>query len=297
MSSTKHARRPSLACEIAADRVLAGRAADQGRMVEMSAARELAPGAVVPDLMEPNLRDGDALRHALESVLSGVGGRSRDVIAILPDISVRVVLLDFETLPVKREEAEAVVRFRLKKALPFDPEDASISYHAQSAGKGLQVVAAVVLKSVLAEYESAFRDVGYSPGVVVPSMLAALGAADAELPTLVVKVDARTIGIAILDQDNLLLIRTLENMRGVSITGDQLAEEVYPSVVFFQDTYNLNIERMYVAGLPETDAAAGALKIQSGAQVEELITASQIGSTTGTVPRWRMAGVVGALIS
>jgi type IV pilus assembly protein PilM len=295
--STKSGRRPTLACEIAADRVLAGRAADQGRMVEMSAARELAPGTVVPDLMEPNLRDGTALRRAIENALGSVAGRSHDVIAILPDTSVRVVLLDFETLPAKPEEAEAVVRFRLKKSLPFDPDDARISYHSQSSGKAVRVVAAVVLKTVLEEYESAFRDAGYSPGVVMPSMLAALGAADAERPTLVVKVDARTISIAILDQEQMLLFRTLENVRGVTITGEQLAEEVYPSVVFFQDTYNLNIERVYVAGLPETGLAAAALKSQSGAQVEELITASQIGSTTGTVPRWRMAGVVGALIS
>src|SRR5580704_3322860 len=297
MASSKHDRRPVLACEIAADRVLAGRASDRGRMVEMSSARELAPGTVVPDLMEPNLRDGSALRQAIESALGSLGARSRDVIAILPDTAVRVVLLDFETLPPKREEAEAVVRFRLKKSLPFDPEEAKISYHLQSTAKGSQVIAAVALKKVLEEYESAFRDAGYSPGVVMPSMLAALGAADAERPTLVVKVDARTIGIAILDQDHLLLIRTLENTRGVTITGDQLAEEVYPSVVFFQDTYNLNIERVFVCGLPETGGAAGALKNQSGAQVEELVVTSQIGSTTGTVPRWRMAGVVGALIS
>jgi type IV pilus assembly protein PilM len=295
--STKHVRRPGLACEIAADRVLAGRAADQGRMVEMSSARELAPGTVVPDLMESNLRDGAALRQAIESALSGVGSRSHDVIAILPDTAVRVVLLDFDTLPAQKEEAEAVVRFRLKKSLPFDPADAKISYHAQSTGKAVQVVAAVVLKTVLEEYESAFRDAGYTPGVVMPSMLAALGAADAERPTLIIKVDARTIGIAILDQDHLLLIRTLENVRGVTITGDQLAEEVYPSVVFFQDTYNLNIERVYLAGMPEPAGAVTALKSQTGAQVEELVTGSQIGSTTGTVPRWRMAGVVGALIS
>jgi hypothetical protein len=44
-------------------------------------------------------------------------------------------------------------------------------------------------------------------------------------------------------------------------------------------------------------SAAPALKNQSGAQVEELVAASQISATTGTVPRWRMAGVVGALIS
>lgn len=299
LNSTKNARRPTLACEIAADRVLAGRAADTGRMVEMSAARELAPGSVVPDLMEPNLRDGTAIRQAIESALGSVGGRSKskDVIAILPDTSVRVVLIDFETLPVKREEAEAVVRFRLKKSLPFDPADARVSYHAQSTGKGMRAVAAVVLNTVLQEYESAFRDAGYNPGVVMPSMLAALGAADAERPTLVVKVDARTISIAILEQEKLLLFRTLENVRGVTITGDQLAEEVYPSVVFFQDTYNLNIERVYVAGLPESGGAAPALKNQSGAVVEELVTTSQIGNTTGTVPRWRMAGVVGALIS
>ena len=296
-STSKHVRRPTLACEIAADRVLAGRASDAGRLVEIVSARELAPGSLVPDLMEPNLRDKAAIRHAIEGALTSVGARSRDVIAILPDTAVRVVLLDFETLPAKRDEAEAVVRFRLKKSLPFDPANARISYHAQSTRKGMQAVAAVVLNTVLEEYESAFRDAGYSPGMVMPSMLAAIGAADAERPTLVVKVDARTISIAILDNEQLLLSRTLENVRGVTITGDQLAEEVYPSVVFFQDTYNLNIERVYVAGLPESGGAGPALKTQSGAVVEELVTASQIGSTTGTVPRWRMAGVVGALIS
>jgi type IV pilus assembly protein PilM len=296
-ANSKRSRRPPLACEIAADRVLAGRASDAGRIVEMAAARELAPGTVVPDLMESNLRDSTSVREAISSALGSVGGRSHDVIAILPDTAVRVVLLDFETLPAKSEEAEAVVRFRLKKSLPFDPADARVSYHAHTTSKGVQAVAAVILKSVLEEYESAFRDAGYQPGVLMPSMLAALGAADAEHPTLVVKVDARTISLAILDQDQLLLVRVLENMRGVTITGEQLAEEVYPSVVFFQDTYNLNIERVYVSGLPDISGAAAALKSQTGATIEELITSSQIASTTGTAPRWRMGGVVGALIS
>src|ERR1700721_572640 len=270
-NSSKNVRRPSLACEIAADRVLAGRSADTGRLVETASARELAPGTVVPELMESILRDGSGIRQAIEAALGAVGGKSRDVIAILPDTSVRVVLLDFETLPASREGAEAVVRFRLKKSLPFAPADARISYHAQSTKKGVRAVAAVVLNTVLQKHESAFRDAGYSPGMVMPSMLAALGAADAERPTLVVKVDARTISIAILDQEQLLLFRTLENVRGGTITGDQLAEEVYPSVVFFQDTYNLNIERVYVAGLPESGVAAPALKNQSGATVEELV--------------------------
>jgi hypothetical protein len=115
---------------------------------------------------------------------------------------------------------------------------------------------------------------------------------------LVVKVDARTTSIAILNAEQLQLFRTLENTRGVTITGEQLAEEVYPSVVFFQDTYHLNIERIFVAGIADIGSAAPALQAQTGAEVQELVTSSQLGiSSGGSVPRWRMAGVVGALIS
>lgn len=298
MNSNSNIAKPKLACEIAADRVLAGRVTDDGGGLDACAARELAPGSVVPDLAENNLRQRDAVRAGIEAALGGVAGRSKDVIAIVPDAAVRVVLVEFDTLPSDQDEALGVVRFRLKKSLPFDVDKAKVSFHAQKFSDGVRVVAAVALTSVVEDYEAAFHEAGFNPGVVLPSMLAALGSADAKRPTLVVKVDARTTSIAILNEDQLQLFRTLENSRGVTITGEQLAEEVYPSVVFFQDTYHLNIERIYVAGLPESGGAAPALRAQTGAEVQELVAASQIGaSAVGSVPRWRMAGVVGALIS
>lgn len=298
MSLSSNSPKPKLACEIASDRILAGRLADGGGGLEVCAARELAPGSVVPDLVENNLRQRDAVRSGIEAALGGVAGRSKDVIAIVPDAAVRVVLLEFDTLPSDSEEALGVVRFRLKKSLPFDVDKAKVSYHAEESPEGVRVVAAVALASVIDDYESAFRSAGYSPGVVLPSMLAALGAASAKRPTLVVKVDARTTSIAILNDEQLQLFRTLENTRGVTITGEQLAEDVYPSVVFFQDTYHLNIERIYVAGLSEAGGAAPALRTQTGADVQELVSSTQLGASTGgAVPRWRMAGVVGALIS
>ena len=298
MSSNSNTAKPRLACEIAADRVLVGRLGEDGLSLEACAAHELAPGSVVPDLVEGNLRQRDAVRKAVKETLDSVAGRSRDVIAIVPDAAVRVVLLEFDTLPADIEEASSVVRFRMKKSLPFDVDKAKVSYHAQKSNGGVRVVAAVALSSVVEDYEAAFRDAGFSPGVVMPSMLAALGAAEGEIPTLVVKVDARTTSIAILNAEQLQLFRTLENTRGVTITGEQLAEEVYPSVVFFQDTYHLNIERIFVAGISDIGSAAPALRAQTGAEVQELVTSSQLGvSTGGSVPRWRMAGVVGALIS
>ena len=298
MSSNSNTPKPKLACEIAADRVLAGRLTDSGGALEACAARELAPGSVVPDLVENNLRQRDAVRAGIEAALGSVAGRSKDVIAIVPDAAVRVMLVEFDTLPSDTEEALGVVRFRLKKSLPFDVDKAKVSYHAQKFSDGVRVVAAVALANVVEDYEAAFRDAGFNPGVILPSMLAALGSADAKRPTLVVKVDAHTTSIAILNEDQLQLFRTLENPRGVTITGEQLAEEVYPSVVFFQDTYHLNIGRIYVAGLPESGGASPALAAQTGAEVQELVASAQLGTSAGgPVPRWRMAGVVGALVS
>ena len=298
MSPIANIAKPKLACEIAADRVLAGRLMEKGEGLEACAARELAPGSVVPDLVESNLKQRSAVREGIESALGGVAGRSKDVIAIVPDAAVRIMLVEFETLPSDEEEAIGVIRFRLKKSLPFDVDKANVSYHAQKVKDEIKVVAAVALGSVIDDYESAFREAGFSPGVVLPSTLAALGAAEGKKPTLVIKVDAHTTSLAILNEEQLQLFRTLENARGVTISGEQLAEEVYPSIVFFQDTYQLNIEQIYVAGLPESGGAAPALKAATGAEVQELVSSSQLGdSTGGPVPRWRMAGVVGALVS
>ena len=286
--------RPNLACEITADRVLAGRAGHPGGPVEC-AAHSLRSGCVVPDLTETNLRDRDAVSQSIRDALGTFGNRSRDVIALLPDAAVRVVFLDFESLPGKHQEAEAVVRFRLKKSLPFDVEKAKVSYHSQPGNGTVRVIAAVALNSVVEEYESAFLEAGYNPGVVLPSMLGALGAARTTGPALVLKVDARTISIAILDQQQILLFRTLENAGGTTISGEKLAEEVYPSVVFFQDTYHLSIDRIFVAGLPDLAAAATALQAQTGAEVQDLAGSAQLAGVRDSIPKWQVAGVVGAL--
>jgi type IV pilus assembly protein PilM len=297
VSRTYQSGRPKLACEIAADRVIAARAADSRQVLELCSTSELAPGCVVPDLTEGNLRQPDAVVSALREVLGNVGSRSREVTAVLPEAAVRVALLDFETLPPNHEEAESVVRFRLRKSLPFDVDKAKVSYQAQTSNGTVRVVAAVALNSVIQEYEAVIREAGFSPGVVLPSMLAAVRGAPADRGTLLVKVDARTTSIALLDQQQLLLFRTLENTRGVTISGEQLAEDVYPSVVFFQDTYNTNIEQIFVSGISDITSVASALQSQTGAEVKELVQASQLGLGGGSIPKWRMAGVVGALLS
>ena len=211
MPNNNHIARPRVACEISADRVAAARINEAGTNLEAATATTLPPGVLLPGLQQANIVDRGKLLPALRDLLAAVAGRSRDVCLVLPDATTRVMLLDFETLPDKKPDADAVVRFRLKKSLPFDIDQAAVSYERQGTASQIRVVAAVTPNTVLEEYEKLMRDAGYNPGTVLPSMLAALGLVDASRPTMVIKVEQGTTTFAIVDQGQLLLYRALDN--------------------------------------------------------------------------------------
>jgi len=163
-----------------------------------------------------------------------------------------------------------MIRFRLKKSLPFDADQAALSYQVHANNGTVQVMAAVTPKSILDEYESVFRDAGYSPGIVLPSALATLGMINAEQPTLLLKVDSGYITLAAADRQQLRLIRTLDNQRGNQITAAEIVDAVLPSIVFFEDTFAERIQQVYVTGIPDLQTIAAILQEQTGARVEEL---------------------------
>ncbi|ABF40579.1 hypothetical protein Acid345_1577 [Candidatus Koribacter versatilis Ellin345] len=284
--------RPLLACEITRTQVFATRWAEKTTGVEVLQVRTI-PGGVSPNLTSQNVSDAGALKSVVADALQASGARTKDVTLIVPDAAVRVALLDFDTLPEKKQEADAVVRFRLKKSLPFEVDRAAISYHAQPNGTTLRVLVCVMLNSVLHEYESAVRDAGFLPGVVLPSTLAALGNVSVDAPTMVVKIADGTTTIAILDQGRLQLYRTLDH-GSPDVEPASLAHDIYPSVVFFQDTYGVPIEKIYVSGANNFAAVAPHLAQETAAEIEELDNPVFAGLNPGTLPKSMLAGVLGS---
>jgi type IV pilus assembly protein PilM len=206
--------RPRLAVEVRAEGVVAARAEDATALLTAVARADLREGAVAPGLKAGNIVNRAAVVAAVRTALDGVAGsgRGRDVTVVVPDAAVRVLLLDFDQLPGKAAEALPVVRFRLKKLLPFDTDDAVLSYQVMSSGKGgVQVVAVAIPKSVLDEYEGVVTAAGYLPGAVLPSTLAALAGLDeAEAPALVVNAGPRGVTTAIVKGGVLLLHRSVD---------------------------------------------------------------------------------------
>lgn len=195
---------------------MAARADNTSAMLTAVSRVEIGEGAVTPGLKAGNITHrGDvvaAVRSVLDAVSSTGRERGRDVTVVVPDASVRVLLLDFDELPAKAAEALPIIRFRLKKLLPFDADDAAVSYQVMASAKSLvRVVAVAMPKDVLAEYEGAVTEAGYLPGALLPSTLAALAGLDeSEAATLVVNASYNGVTTAIVKGGVLLLHRSLD---------------------------------------------------------------------------------------
>src|SRR5256885_1210958 len=254
--------KPRLACEVTAQNVIAARARSDGNALEVHTVRRLERDLVRPSLSAGNVSDPSALGESIAGALSTVGGRKRDVVAVIPDAAARVLLMDFDTLPDKPAEAEPIVRFRLRKSVPFDADQAAVSFQRYRKPDAVKVLAAVTPREVLLEYESAFQSAGYEPGYVLPSTLAALNGVEADRPTLLVKADGNFISVAIADKNEVIFYRMLDVVPGR--TGTTIADEVYPSIVFFEDNYSAKIERILLSSFSDVEELRRALHEQTG---------------------------------
>jgi type IV pilus assembly protein PilM len=223
--------RPRLAVEVRAEGVVAARADDAAALLTAVARVDLFDGAVAPGLKAGNIVDKTAVTAALRKALDTVSGRGaekaergagrlRDVTLVVPDSAVRVLFLDFDQLPSKAVEVLPIVRFRLKKLLPFDADDAMVSYQVMSSEKGtIKLLALAMPKAVLEEYEGVVLAAGYLPGAVLPSTLAALAGLE-ETPdaSLVVNAGIDAVTTAIVQAGILLLHRSVDMGAGMSAT-------------------------------------------------------------------------------
>jgi hypothetical protein len=100
----------------------------------------------------------------------------------------------------------------------------------------------------------------------------------------------------VVDQDELRLLRTLENASGIAVTGAQIAADVYPSVVFYEDTYGAKIERVLVTGLPSMTDISSALEAQIGLRVQSLVSGRHLEGNEGSTPAPLLGPVLGALV-
>ena len=240
----------AVAIEVAPDRVAAARWSRTGSL-DGYAVESLPVGALAPSAVEANIVNGAAVKAAVTNVCNRLDSRDEDVAMILPDTVIRVFVQHFEDFPRSAAEAVPMLRWKLKKSVPFEADETLISYMRQAPREsGIDVVTALARLRIIREYESLVEGIGLHPGVVLSSSLAAISLVEDEKPTLLARVSGSTLTTAIVRRGVLCGYRCTElPAHGANLKPQMLLEEIFPVAAYYQDTWQEAIQSVRVAGL------------------------------------------------
>jgi type IV pilus assembly protein PilM len=270
---------PSVGVEIASDRVTAVALARQagGWIVGAHGSERLAPGVVTPALNATNIHDARAVAAALRSAFEKLGTRPRRIGLVIPDTAAKLSLLRFEKVPASPSDLDQLIRWQMRKAAPFKPEDAQLSWVPAAAvpGGGREFLVTLARRDIVESYMHACAEAGADAGVVDLASLNLINAAIAGGSTsgdvLVVHVAPDYATLAIVRNKELIFFRT----RQLEAEGD-LADAVHQTAMYYEDRLGgATFARILLAGVAARGAGVGervrrGLEERMGVNVEPL---------------------------
>lgn len=263
---------------------------------------DLPEGTLSLSMAQPNVVDPEALRRTLGAALERVGALKGGRIAlVLPDPVARVKMLPASEIRGRGSaEVEQMVRFRMRKEVPFDVHAAGVSHLRLSSPKGeAMALVAAIFRPVLEGYEEACHALGFYPGLVELAGLALLGAAfgdGASGDRLLVNWDDGYVSLILVRAGAPALIRTLTGDATASL--EHVAREAANTVLYYR-------ERMGGAGLagaairstalPPAEAAA-ALQEPLGVTPDVLDLWPSLGAGDGGAAGQALAGAAACVL-
>lgn len=245
---------PACVLEIAAHRVAAARWGKSRGQIESFAVEPLPPGVVMPSPVETNVAQPDALASALRRLFTRVAHHSAPIALLIPDPVVRVFILPFDSLPRSADEALPLLRWRLKKSVPFDVDETVVSWMRQQGRDGkLEVMAAIARQRIVREYEQAIESLSVGAGVVLGSTLSSLALLEDRGATLLIRMSGKTLTTVIVRGSNLCVYRSSEISSG--LPPHAMLDEIFPAIAYYQDTWAESVDRARLAGFGSRDSA------------------------------------------
>ncbi|HEX4567684.1 MAG TPA: pilus assembly protein PilM [Vicinamibacterales bacterium] len=271
---------PSVGVEIASDRVTAVSLARQGAnwIVSTHATERIAPAVVTPALNAVNVHDARVLAAAVRSTFDKLGSRPRRVALVIPDTAAKLSLLRFEKVP-DASDLDQLIRWQMRKAAPFKPEEAQISWvpAARLPEGGREYLVTLARIDIIESYMRACSDAGAEAGVVDLASLNLINAALAVsveasgADTLLVHVAPDYATLAIVRNKDLIFFRTRQ------LDGEaDLADLVHQTAMYHEDRLNgARFSRVVLSGASARGADTGerlrkTLEERMGVRVEPL---------------------------
>ena len=215
-------------------------------------------GALQINPVKPNFIDAGWLKQALhQAVPPAPKPHPRLAVLVLPDYCGRVAVLDFDSFPAVEEEQVALARFRIKRTVPFEIDEALVACHPQprkDGSKKIDVVTVAICREIANEYLAPFRLAGFQCGLITISGLAALALEDTntEAPQqwIQVKRAGRVLTVCLVDRGILRMFRCVE-LDHASV--DEMLEVLAPTIAYAEDEFEARPALLRLCGFPAQD--------------------------------------------
>ena len=221
--------------------------------------RPSIPASFPVSPLRDNILDPGKLAAAVRSMVPRNGGRKRwNAALILPDSCVRISVLDFNDFPSDTKEQLALVRFRMKKSVPYDVESAALSYYPQeSNGEGKKMMSWWLSPRPkrLSRLQAPFRMAAIEPGFVTIPRAGRPRPRQRKGTVVVAKLSGRMLTIMVVSAGSLKLLRSLElNELGIA----EIAADLYPTFVYIEDNLGEKAKSKTAVGGPWPPGRGGA---------------------------------------
>jgi len=193
--------------------------------------------------MRENVVDAEAFGAHIAALVStqNASNKRRDAALILPDFCARIALLDFDSFPKDPVEQTALVRFRMKRTVPFEMDSAAVSFEARRGEtKNTEVLVAA----------AAFRAAGFQPGFVTTSMLATLDLLPKDGLQMVAKLSGAVLTLAVCAGRLPKLVRCVEIGR---LNAQEVMAVLYPTLAYAEDELKERLQRLLTCGFDALD--------------------------------------------
>lgn len=248
---------PPLVLELQPGFVAGAHLDTNSRLALRAGVHQLEVGAIAPSPNKPNVTNAAALQRTIEEVVREVGNGSDKLGLLIPDLSARVALLEFDALPENRFDADELVKWRVGEVLPFDPEEAHICYQVLSRRPGSVDVLAMALQgSIRAEYEGVVEGLNRRPVLVLPASLALLPLLPEDCPgQLLLHLCPGSLTAIVVSLDRVRYWRTLTLESESFSSSEEVGREATRVLAACQDHLKLAVRDIWFCARPPEAAA------------------------------------------
>jgi type IV pilus assembly protein PilM len=244
----------------------------------------IPPGVVDFSMLRPNLIEPEALAAFIQKLFDEAGVKGGRIGLTLPDMLARISVVELPGAPRSSAEAKELLRFRVKKSLPFDADEARLSYQAMP-GDSPSFLTGIMREEVPAQYEKLFADLGFHVGVIETSSLSLLKlwepvvaeSLSPEQDYFFLNLEETYFTVSLVrNRSRLVLVRTvghrsplldteaLDLRERPSYEAEDLLRELLPTFIYYQEKLGgSSLARVYYRSLrPDLGELAGVLEEQ-----------------------------------